>query len=288
MRDPVFAGSFYPKSQRELQQALEDAFNGERGPGSSPPRKKDRAVVAAIVPHAGYQYSGQAAAWAYHAIAASPNPDMYIVFGTNHSGAESAVSIETWKTPLGEVRPDQTFVRGLVEKGTIKVDEHAFSKEHSVEVQLPFLQHIQEDVEKLKVICMLIADDVDLKRLALDIEETLIEQKKRAVIIASSDFTHHGSDYHYVRFNEDRQKAIYEFDQQMIDLIQEHRPADFLAFVDKEMATVCGANAIALLLEIVKPCDAKLEQYYTSGDVVGDYKNSVSYAAIVFEEKKGK
>jgi AmmeMemoRadiSam system protein B len=71
----------------------------------------------------------------------------------------------------------------------------------------------------------------------------------------------------------------------MIELIQQQKPDEFLAFVEKEMATVCGANAIALLLNLLKPSVVKLEQYYTSGDVMEDYRNSVSYAAIVFEEK---
>ena len=285
MREPVFAGSFYPKSQRELQQALEWAFTSERGPGSEPPHKKEKNVLAAVVPHAGYQYSGPCAAWAYHAIAASPVPDLYIILGTNHTGTGSAISVETWNTPLGAVRPDQTFVRALAAKGTIPIDEKVFAREHSVEVQLPFLQYIQEDVEKLKVAAMLVMHDVDLKRLAIDIKETLIEQKKTAIIIVSSDFTHHGPDYHYVRFNQDRATNIYAFDKQMIELIQQQKPDEFLAFVEKEMATVCGANAIALLLNLLKPSVVKLEQYYTSGDVMEDYRNSVSYAAIVFEVK---
>lgn len=285
MREPVFAGSFYPKSQRELQQALEWAFTSERGPGSEPPRKKEKNVTAAIVPHAGYQFSGPCAAWAYHALAASPVPDLYIILGTNHAGTGSAVSVETWNTPLGAVRPDQTFVRALAAKGTVPINEKAFAQEHSVEVQLPFLQYIQEDVEKLKVAALLISNDVDLKQLALDIKETLIEQKKHAIVIASSDFTHHGPEYHYVRFNQDRATNIYAFDKQMIDLIQQQKPEEFLAFVEKEMATVCGANAIALLLNLLKPSTVKLEQYYTSGDLQEDYRNSVSYAAIVFEKK---
>ena len=288
MREPAFAGAFYPRTERELRKALEEAFNGERGPGSEPPRKKEKHVLAAVVPHAGYQFSGQCAAWAYHALAASPVPDLYIVLGTNHAGTGSALSAETWNTPLGAVRPDQTFVRALAAKGTVPIDEEAFASEHSVEVQLPFLQYIQEDVEKLKIAALLVSHDVDLKQLAIDIKETLVEQKKHAVIIASSDFTHHGPDYHYLRFNQDTATKIYEFDKQMIDLIREQKPDELLAFVEKEMATVCGANAIALLLHLLKPCTAKLEQYYTSGDVLNDYRNSVSYAAIVFEEKRGK
>jgi MEMO1 family protein len=285
MREPTFAGQFYPATESALRKALEDAFTGERGPGSLPPRKQDRKVVAAIVPHAGYQFSGACAAWAYHAIAASPMPDLFIILGPNHSGTKGATSLETWKTPLGLVRPDQEFVKGLVAKGSVKVDEKAFAHEHSLEVQLPFLQFSLADPEKLKFVPVMVSHDTDLQQLAIDLKETLVEQNKRAVFIVSSDFTHHGPDYHSVRFSKDMQEKIYELDAQMIDLIKARKHAEFLDFVDKELATVCGALPIALLLMLLKPGTAKLEQYYTSGDVLGNYKNSLSYAAIVFEEK---
>ncbi len=285
MRKATFAGQFYPASQAALDKALEQAFLGERGPGSLPPRKHDRHVLAAIVPHAGYDFSGQAAAWAYHAIAATETPDLFIILAPNHHSAESGTTTEPVETPLGMVRVDQAFVRGLVEKGTIGLDDQIMPAEHSVEVQLPFLQFILKDgLEKLKIAPLLISADIDLKQLALDIKETLVEQNKKAIFIVSSDFTHHGPQYHYQRFNQDAAAKIYDLDAQMIELIKERNAAEFAEFVDKEMATVCGALPIQLLLMLLKPCEAKLEQYYTSGDVLDDYKNSVSYAAIVFEQ----
>ncbi len=282
MRAAMFAGTFYPKGERPLRAAIAAAFEEGRGPGSPPPRKATRNVVGAIVPHAGYAYSGACAAWAYHAIASSPVADLVILLGPSHHGGGSAATLETWKTPLGLVRADQEFVRGLVAKGRITLDDAAFDGEHSLEVQLPFLQSIIPE-ERLKICPLLIGEEADLKALALDLKETLVEQGKRAVIIASSDFTHHGPAYRHVRFTEETAKQIYEFDAQMLDLIVNRRADDFLAFVDRELATVCGAPAIALLLLLVKG-RGKVEQYYTSGDVTGEYKNSVSYAAIIFEE----
>ncbi len=282
MREPAFAGYFYPGSESELRKQLEACFTDERGPGSLPQTKrKDRNVVAAIVPHAGYQYSGACAAWAYHALAASPRPSLYLLLGPNHNSLASGTSMETWKTPLGMVRADQEFVRALVKKGHIGLDDGIMAREHSLEVQLPFLQYVVG--ETLKVCPILLSDDVDLAQLALDIKETLVEQGKTAVIVASSDFTHHGPDYRYVRFTEEPAKQIAAFDGEMLDLITAQDADGFRAFVDKEMATVCGARAIELLLRVLKKAEVKIEQYYTSGDLAGSYRNSVSYAAVVFE-----
>ncbi|MBR9692700.1 AmmeMemoRadiSam system protein B [Candidatus Woesearchaeota archaeon] len=282
MREAAFAGYFYPASENGLRDALKEAFTGEKGPGSMPVKKVSRNVVAAIVPHAGYAYSSQCAAWAYHAIAASPKPDLFIILGPNHNSVESGTSSETWKTPFGMIRADQDFVRELTKKGNIHLDDEIMTREHAIEVQLPFLQLLDE---KHKFVPIMVSQDADLKALAMDIKETLVETGKKAVFIVSSDFTHHGPDYKYLRFNEEPQKQIAAFDKQMIDMIKEQQGDEFLAFAEKELATVCGARAITLLLNILKPCDVKLEQYYTSAEVTGDDKNSVSYAAIVFEEK---
>jgi MEMO1 family protein len=286
MREPAFAGTFYPATANALKKAVEDAFTGERGPGSLPPERQDRKVVAAIAPHAGYQYSGPAAAWVYHAIAASPRPDLFIILGPDHAAGVSAISMDTWKTPLGLVRADQEFVKALAQAGSVRIDEKAMLHEHSIEVQLPFLQYLLEnEPERLKIAPIMVSNDVDLHQLALDIKETLVEQKKTATIIVSSDFTHHGPQYRYVRFSEEVAKNIYAFDEQIIALIKQQQPQPFLDFIDKELATVCGSMPIALLLSILKKSTMKLEQYYTSGDLLNDYKNSVSYAAIVFEGK---
>ncbi len=284
MREPAVAGTFYPASASGLRAAIEEAFTSERGPGSLPPRRKERSVIAAIVPHAGYAYSGACAAWAYHAIAASPKPDLFIILGPNHHGLESAATMTTWHTPLGFVRADQHFLRALTRKGSISLNDEAHAPEHSIEVQLPFLQYLYE--EELLIAPLLISHEADLQQLALDIKEVLVEQGKRAVLLASSDFTHHGPAYGHVRFTLNPLEQIKEFDGEMIKLILGQRPAAFLSFVERELATVCGARPITLLLHALPPAKGSLEQYYTSGEVTGDERNSVSYAAITFEPKK--
>lgn len=287
MHPATFAGQFYPARVNDLTTALEQAFVGERGPGSLPPRKQDRNAQAVIVPHAGYQFSGAAAAWAYHALAASPFPDLFIILAPNHTLHASGTTLEPFETPLGIVRVEQTFTKALVAKGTLPFNDRIFDVEHSLEVQLPFLQFTFSDmVEQLKIVPILVSNDVDLTRLALDLKETLLDQDKKAIVIVSSDFTHHGRNYHYVRFEgEEKRQKLYDFDGKMIEMIRGFKADEFLAFVEKEGATVCGAAPIALLLKTMKPCTVKLEQYYTSGDVMDDYKNSVGYAAIVFEKK---
>jgi AmmeMemoRadiSam system protein B len=148
MREAQFAGYMYPESENGLRKALEEAFTGERGPGSMPQQKHvDRKVVAAIVPHAAYPYSGACAAWAYHGIGATKKPDLYILLGPNHTSSDSGTTMETWKTPLGIVRADQDFVRELVKKGNISLNDEIYRREHSIEVQPPLPAHSRRGAE---------------------------------------------------------------------------------------------------------------------------------------------
>jgi AmmeMemoRadiSam system protein B len=129
---------------------------------------------------------------------------------------------------------------------------------------------------------------MDVRKLALDIKEALVELKRSAVFIVSTGLTHFGPLFHYVPFSIDVPKRIYELDKELIARILSQDADGWRQVVDETMVRMHGSWAIELLLRILKPCDVHLEQHYTSGDVLGDYKNSVSYAAIVFEEKEEK
>ena len=146
MREPVVAGMFYPGGFEDLDKALRDCFTGEKGPLTLPCKRKDN-IKAIISPHAGYSYSGQCAAWAYKEIGEAQFPDIFIILGPNHTGigANIAVSLEDWKTPLGIVKNHVQFSRELLENPLFQHNESAHAQEHSIEVQLPFLQFSNKD-----------------------------------------------------------------------------------------------------------------------------------------------
>jgi len=290
MRQPRYSGSFYSAGEQTLRKQIEDCFLGKRGPGALPSGKRTNDKLRAIIaPHAGYAYSGQAAAWSYLKLSEAPRPSVYIILAPSHHSNKSGTTNEAFITPLGEVRVDQELNRKILEKGTIKLNDAIHEQEHSIEVQLPFLQFInQGEEEKIKILPILVSDDLDTKQLALDIKESLLETNKEALLIVSSDFTHHGPAYNHVQFSHDVQKQIIEFDKKAIDFITAQDPKGFIDFINDELASICGALPIKLLLELLKPCKVTLEQYYTSADLFEkkeDKKNSVSYAAIVFEEE---
>lgn len=295
MRKPVYAGSFYPKSAHQLSKMIEDCFNSKLGPGVLPSASTNSKsgrnskqpsgspLKAIISPHAGYVYSGMAAAWSYLAISRCPLPDVFVMIGPNHNSRKSGASVETFETPLGLVRVDHEFVKLLVKKGTIGIDEGIHAEEHSLEVQLPFLQFaLGNRADQAKIVPILVSHDIDPAKLADDLKTTIKESKKSVTFIVSSDFTHQGPNYGYSPFSHDIKENLSNMDGELIEFIRNGDVKGFESSLRETRATVCGALPISVLLRTISFEKALLEQYYTSGDVVGDYTNSVSYASIVF------
>ena len=287
MRKPAVAGMFYQKGEVSLQRQIKECFEGERGPGAVPPtvqkQKRSDTPKAVIAPHAGYPYSGQCAAWSYKAIGDAPKADVYIIIAPSHKAPRSGLTQQTFETPLGMVRTDQDLARRLTAKGTIKEDDDLHVEEHAVEVQLPFLQFVHSDVkEQLKILPILVSNDIDLQQLSIDLKEVLVDTGKNAVFVVSTDFTHYGRRFNYVPFSSNVQENIGRLDKGAFDLIRKGDADGFLSYVEKNLATICGADAVALLLKTLKFSKAHLEQYYTSAAVTGDERNSVSYASMVF------
>lgn len=283
-RKPRFAGTFYESNFNELDKQIAGCFEHKMGPGALPVNKREATIKAVVAPHAGYPYSGPCAAWSYKAVGEAEFPDLYIIIGPNHHGGGTFISGDAWETPLGSIRIDQEFARRLQEKTKLPVNEDVHDKEHSIEVQLPFLQFVSKDkMHELKFLPLMLDHDVDLKKLALDLKEVIVEAKKKVVFIISSDFTHFGRRFGYIPFGSEVKKNIYALDEGAINLIKEHKPDELLAYADEKLATICGIAPIALLLYTLKKGIVELEQYYTSADITdGDYKNSVSYASLVF------
>jgi MEMO1 family protein len=290
-RKAVFAGQFYEANAQALDKQIGSCFEDKNGPGDLPLSKRIKKIQAIIAPHAGYIYSGPCAAWAYKELAEGEFPDVYVIIGPNHNNHTNAVSLDGYETPFGLVRVDKEFAMNLLDKNSeLVVDEKAHEGEHSIEVQLPFLQFVTKDkMHELKIVPIILGD-IDHKKLALDLKETILETKKRVVFIISTDFTHYGRNYKHVPFSENIKERIYEIDRAAIDLIEKLDHEGFDKYVNENMMTICGALPINVLLKTLKSGKVSLEQYYTSADLEENsrYLNSVSYAAIIFntiEEK---
>ena len=282
-----FAGQFYEDKEFELNKQIASCFKDKNGPGDLPLSKRTNKIKAIIAPHAGYQFSGPAAAWAYKEIAEAEFADVYIIIGPSHSDSVNVISMQGYETPLGLARTDQEFARILLEKNAeLKDDEEGFINEHSVEVQIPFLQFATKDrMHELKILPMLVSSSIDIAKLALDIKDTIVELGKKVIFIISSDFTHYGRNYHHIPFSTDVKKNIYETDRKAIEFIEKNDVDGWMKYVQDNLMTICGLIPVAVLLKTLKPSNVRLEHYYTSADLdpESDYKNSVSYAAIIIE-----
>ncbi|MEM5871570.1 MAG: AmmeMemoRadiSam system protein B [Candidatus Aenigmatarchaeota archaeon] len=266
-RKPAVAGLFYPYNKESLERALENIFkNIER---------KDYLLV--ISPHAGYQYSGRTAAFAINSLKPSKT---FILLGPNHNvmGEEfSIMSSGVWETPLGEIKIDENLANELKECGVLKEDHLAHLQEHSIEVQLPFLQHRFGDFKFVPISIT----NIDYSKEFLNKCEKLgkhiakVIKNKDIRLIASSDFSH------YLQ-----SKVADEKDKKAIEKIKNLDPNGFFKVLEETDASICGYGPIAVLMYVAKNLGLKkveIINHTNSGDVTGDYSSVVSYYAIGFK-----
>ena len=272
VRAAAVAGQFYPENKKELEEMLKECFlNSKFGPGKLPEIGKERKIFGLIVPHAGYVYSGYTAAHAYYELAKDGKPEIVVIIGPNHYGYGYPISTlsKDWETPLGRIKIDKELVEELV-KREIADDELAHRYEHSIEVQLPFLQFIFKDF-KFVPICML---DQSFKT-AQKLSEILFEvlKNKDFVVIASSDFSHF-----------EPNEIAYQKDEIALEKIKKIDAKDFWYTVNTKNISVCGYGCITTLLLLAEKLQlkSKVLKYMTSGDVIGDKANVVGYAAVKF------
>lgn len=274
VRRPAVAGAFYPAQPDRLRKLIESCFLHERGPGRLPREASDqRDIVMVVCPHAGYVYSGPAATHSYLALAEQKQPDTVIVLGPNHTGWGTPVSMMGegfWETPLGRVKLDTQMARTIFnEAGIIDYDDTAFMREHSVEVQVPFLQYIYKDF-KLVPICMGYQD----LETSISVGKALFEasKEKNVVIVASTDLTH-----------QETQQSANRKDHMIIEAILKMDEENLQRVVNDNKLTTCGYGPVSASLVASKLAGAKQAQllsYYTSGDIIGDYSGVVGYASV--------
>ncbi|MCD6573181.1 MAG: MEMO1 family protein [Thermoplasmata archaeon] len=276
IRRPAVAGAFYPANREKLVEEIERSF--VKGFGRIPEVKKGMGKIKGIVvPHAGYIYSGYVAAMAYGEVAENGFAEKFIIIGPNHTGYGSPVALMShgeWETPLGRVKISED-AKKLV-GGIIDDDELAHRYEHSIEVQLPFLQYLGS-FEFIPV-CLAMQD----YETSIEVGEILAEAED-AIIIASTDFSH----VSFSKFpsEEDIERNVRERDKMAIEKILALDEKGLIEVVEEENITMCGYGGVAAMLHAVKKRGAKkarLLKYATSYDIEpGTY--CVGYAAIVVE-----
>lgn len=194
VRPPVVAGQFYPGTAAELRREIEEDYLDARGPGRLPEVNPEgpRRILGLVVPHAGYFYSGAVAATAYAELAADGVPEVVVIVGPSHrlGGFPAATqSAGAWETPLGRAQIEESTALALTAALPEMLDEpRAFAYEHSLEVQVPFLQHLYGEALRIVPVMMVEQDAGTVRRLGQALGEALAGRD--AVIVASTDMTH--------------------------------------------------------------------------------------------------
>ena len=277
-RRPAVAGSFYPSDPGELREMIEWAFRHELGPGGLPPEpgERRRETLGYIAPHAGYMYSGPVAAHVYYRMALEGRPEAVVIAGPNHTGLGAMVSVYPggyWATPLGEVEVDSELVKALVSRSAyLEPDEDAHVYEHSVEVQVPFLQYIYKDPPRIVPIVVRYQTLEVARDLARAVDEVAREHGVDLVFIASSDFTHY-----------DPHDVAVKKDSAALEHVKALDPEGLYKTIERLNVTMCGPGPVATLLYLARARGAReavLLKYATSGDVSGEKSWVVGYAAV--------
>lgn len=255
IRKPAVAGSFYPDNKEELISQLKEYFEKTKN------IIIDGKIKALIVPHAGYIYCGQTAAWGYRQLSnAFSNPHVVLIGPSHHYPFTGLASSSTnfWQTPLGRVR----HIPIKKQTGLISTNENFHTLEHSLEVQIPFLQHVYNN---FSISCFLTGDNPNPDK----VSEYFLKNYSPSIFIISSDLSHY--------LPEEIAKIK---DKKTIEAILKMDKEYFLS----EENTACGMMGILILMAMAKKnkWQSKLLYYDTSATALGDESAVVGYAAIGF------
>jgi len=269
IRRPAVAGQFYPKEAEGLKELLATLVDKNK-------EKKD--VIGALVPHAGYIYSGSVAGAVFSQIKFK---DTFIIIGPNHTGLGFPFSIMTegkWLTPLGEVEIDRALAEEILESSrSLQADATAHQREHSIEVQLPFLQYIEPG---FKIVPIVISHgNAELyKEIGRAIAGAIKITGREAVILASGDMTHYES-----------KDSAEKKDKQAIEAIINLDEDELSRRFTQQNISMCAYSPAVCLISAAKKLGARaaeLVEYRTSGDATGDYSSVVGYAGIVITREE--
>lgn len=267
VREPAVAGSFYPGNPEALKSTvLEYLSQSEAEPSEA---------IGIVSPHAGYVYSGATAGDAFSSLKV---PSRAVILGPNHYGAGPRMSIMTnglWRLPGFSIPIDEeSAVKLLQNSKYLKADALAHLREHSIEVQLPFLYYSNPAVSFIPVSLYTHSSEY-IEDLAASLAEMITSDSEDTLIVVSSDMSHYLS-------SDEAEKL----DMMAIEKILSLDTEGFLSAVDKMNMSICGAGPVAVLMSLASKLgrdSAELIGYTTSGEVTGDYSEVVGYAGILFK-----
>ncbi len=263
-RKPAVAGQFYPLNPKTLEREVSSFL--------TPIGEKKRAI-GVVSPHAGYVYSGKIAGLVFSRVVI---PEIVVVLGPNHRGVGRDVAVMargSWEMPFGDVPIDEGLARTILESSKLAVeDERAHSLEHSLEVQVPFIQTVRPDFRLVPIA---------LGRLSLpeclafgrELAAAVSGHAGECLIVASSDMTH----YEPARVAEEKDRTV-------IDQILRLDPDAVYETVRDNHITMCGVIPVTIMLAAARELgaqEAELAGYMTSGDTSGDYSSVVGYAGVI-------
>lgn len=265
IRRPVVAGQFYPQTEASLRKMLSGLID---------PASEKQDAIGVIMPHAGYVYSGQVAGLTISKVELKKT---VIILGTNHTGSGERFGIMTsgsWMTPLGEVKIDTEIACSILKEGSLlKEDTLAHLQEHSIEVEIPFLQYLKNDIKIVPISVSPQAELSECQRLGEDIANGFKKIGRSGLFMASTDMTHYESE-----------EIAREKDRLAIDAIMDMSEEKLFNVVKEKDISMCGLSAACGLISVCKNLGAKkagLVKYQTSGDISGDYSSVVGYAGMI-------
>jgi AmmeMemoRadiSam system protein B len=280
VRTAAVAGSWYPADRRQLETLLDRLLSEVPADADGPAANRIRAIIS---PHAGYRFSGATAAAGYARLAGR-QVQRVIVIGPAHHDDFTGLSIPAvaaYETPLGRIPLDTAAIEGLRNSPLVGAIDAAHTREHSIEMQLPFLQHVLEPGWQLVPVLVGRLQGEDYRRVAALLQPLA---DATTLVVVSSDFTHYGQRFGFQPFPPDAhvQERIAQLDMGMYACIAARDAAGVVHQREVTGQTVCGYRAIAVLLEML-PATATtyLVDYTTSGALGGNYRESVSYLSIL-------
>ncbi len=278
VRPSVLAGAWYPGRPEELRSTIESLLQKAA-------QAPDEGLVALIVPHAGYQYSARTAAFGYATVPKGRFSRVMILSPSHHAWLRGAAvgPFDAYSTPLGTVPVDRAACKALLADPLVSEHRAADAREHAIEIHVPFLQVV---LGEFTLIPVLVGEMTPQQReeLARTLRSVVDD---RTLLVASSDFTHYGDRFGYTPFRAssvaDLKKKLSALNHEAADLIVRRDARGFQDFLTRTRDTICGKDAIAMLLEMLPPeAQGRLLHYSTSLDVIPETDSSVSYLAIGF------
>ncbi|MBI2002432.1 MAG: AmmeMemoRadiSam system protein B [candidate division NC10 bacterium] len=264
IRRSAVAGSFYAGTRDRLRLQVEDLL----------PREVTRErAIGVVAPHAGYVYSGRVAAAVYSRVEL---PETFVILGPNHTGLGAGAAIMTygqWETPLGAVRIDADLGKAILAHSSVLEEDHlGHLREHSIEVQLPFLQYFERPFTFVPI-CLFSHEYAACQDVGQAVAQAVQEAGKRVLLVASTDMSHYTS----------REEATLK-DRKAIDAILALDPEGLHRVVRKEGISMCGfhpTTAMLVAAKALRATQADLVMYTDSGEVTRDLQEVVAYAGLV-------